>query len=205
MYYNDFVKPGKDAVATQFRTAYRNNEALVCFARPLSDTRHEILPLLYLAGFRLEIEILPPRTRRVEAESADAIKVLYGTVNVDDECSPREALSVSRYSSASAGIAYQAYQALEQGAVVLRLIHDITPKASWSRVDEIPLESLLKVAPFNGSQPDWRFRPVEEGKDFWNLKGFELRFLDQTPLAHLQFWAAGNYCYVISQLKVILT
>lgn len=154
---------------------------------------HEIIPILYLAGFRLELEILPPRARRAVDESADAIKVLYGTVTVDEEDRPRGALSVHWYHSASAEISYHAYQASEQGAILIRLIRDLPNDASWPRVREIPLQPLLKVTPSDGPQPEWRFQQVEQGKDFWNLKGLQIRFLDQTPLAHLQFWAAGIY------------
>ena len=165
----------------------------MCLPRPSSYVRHEIIPLLYLAGFRLEVEILPPQARRAEDESADAIKVLYGGVFVDKEDSPREALSVPWYCTASTGIAYRTYQDSEHGAVLIRLIRDFTNETSWPHVTDIPLQSLLKVTPSDGPQPDWRFRQVEKGKDFWNLKGFEIRFTDQTPLAHLQFWAAGIY------------
>ena len=193
VYYNDFAKPGKDAAATQVKTAYSNNEALVCLLRPSIETRHEILPFLKLAGFRLELEVLPPCVRRVKDESADAIRVLYGAVLVDEEEFPRKAFSAPRYLSASAKIANHAYQASVQGAVLIRLIRNTSDEASWPRVEDIPLEPLLKVSPFSGPQPDWQFRKVEEGKDFWNLRAIELRFTDQTPLAHLQFWAAGKY------------
>ena len=193
VYYNDFAIPGKDALRTQYRTAYRDNEALLCLPRPSPHVRREIIPLLYLAGFRLEVEILPPRARRAEDESADAIKVLYGAVVVDKAEPPREALSVPRFCSASAGVGYHAYQASEQGAVLIRLIRDFPNEVSWPYVRDIPLQPLLKVTPSDGPQPDWRFQKVEEGKDFWNLKGLEIRFTDQTPLAHLQFWAAGIY------------
>ena len=155
--------------------------------------RREIIPFLYLAGFRLEVEVLPPRARRAEDESADAIKVLYGAVTVDEEDHPRGATSVPRYCSASAEISHHAYQASEQGAILIRLIRDLPNDASWRHVTDIPLRSLLKVTPSDRPQPEWRFQQVEQGKDFWNLKGLEIRFLDQTPLAHLQFWAAGIY------------
>ena len=34
VYYNEFAKSGKNAIATQFRTALWNDEALVCLPRP---------------------------------------------------------------------------------------------------------------------------------------------------------------------------
>lgn len=192
VYYNDFAQSGKDIAAPLFRTAFRNNEALVCLPRPSSIGHRKRLPLIRLAEFRLELEILPPRGKRAENESADAIKVLYGSVLVDGQNIPKEALSVPDYSSASADIGNRPYQALEQGAVLLRLIRVAADETTWPDVHNIPLKPLLTVSPPDGPQPDWQFRRVEKGKDFWNLIGFDIRFNDQTPLAHLQFWAAGK-------------
>ena len=193
VYYNDFAKPGKDGIEPQFRTAYSDNEALVCLPRPSPHIRHAILPCLDLAGFRLEVEILPPGARRAVDESADAIKVLYGTVIVDGENHPRGPSSTPDYSLASTVVAHHAYQASQRGAVLIRLVRTVINKVSWPNINDIPLEPLLKVSPADGSQPDWCFRKVKNDKDFWNLKGFEIRFTDQTPLAHLQFWAAGKH------------
>lgn len=192
VYYNDFAQSGKHVAAPLFRTAYRNNEALVCLPKPSSTEHLKILPLIGLAEFRLELEILPPRGKRAEDESADAIKVLYGSVLVDGQNIPKEALSVPDYSSASAAIGHCGYRALEQGAVLLRLIRVAADKATWPDVHSIPLKPLLTVSPPDGPQPDWQFRRVKEDKDFWNLIGFDIRFSDQTPLAHVQFWAAGK-------------
>ena len=44
----------------------------------------------------------------------------------------------------------------------------------------------------------------KEGKDFSNSKGLEFRFRDQTPLAHLQFWAARKYQHLIPTINLRL-
>ena len=197
--YNIFAGAGGLIARTQFRTAYWNDQALVCLPRPTPSTHDEVVPLLELAGFCIELQILPPYTRKEQSSSADAIKVLFGAVQIADEEHPRTALSVPRYSTAPATIACRPYKSLAQGAVLLRLIRILPKGATWPDVEKIPVKPLLKVSPPNGPQPEFLFRRVSEGKNFWNLNGFEIRFLDQTPLAHVQFWAAGKLCHPAAQ------
>ena len=191
VYYNEFANPCPVAFDRLFKTSYWNNEALVCLPKPVPDTRCGILPLMDLAGFRLELEILRPTTWSTHPNRVDAIKVLFGAVHVDGEVSPRAALSVPRYTSQSAATSKHPYRALEHGAVIIRLCRVLPAKETWSDVKKIPIKPLLKVSPENGPQPEFKFTRVTEGKNFWNLKGFEIRFADQTPLAHIQFWTAG--------------
>ena len=163
----------------------------MCLPKPASAARGDILALLDLAGFRVELEILRSATWGTRCDCVDAIKVLFGAVHVYGEECPRAALSVPRDTSRSAATSNQPFRALEQGAVVIRLCRILPAEHSWSDVNEIPIKPLLKVSPENGPQPEFRFTRVTEGKNFWNLKGFEIRFADQTPLAHVQFWTAG--------------
>ena len=183
---------------TQFKTAYWNNEALVCVPKPESSTNHEILPLAEVAGFRIELEVLPPDRVRT-ADAADAIKVLFGAVYVDQEERPRSALSVSGYTIASATVASRGYRASSEGAILMRFSRTPAYKTSWSHTSDIPVKLLFKVSPPDGLQPEFQFTGVDKAsppevsvRDFWNLRGFQLRFLDQTPLTHIQFWAAGQ-------------
>ena len=173
------------------KASYWNNEALVCLPKPASAARCDIIPLLDIAGFRVELEILRSTTWSTRSDCVDAIKVIFGTVHVDGEENPRAALSVPRCTSQSAATLNQPFKSLEQGAVVIRLCRILPAKDTWSDVNKIPIKPLLKVLPENGPQPEFRFTRVTTGKDFWNLKGFEIRFADQTPLAHVQFWSAG--------------
>ena len=175
----------------QFKTSYWNNEALVCLPKPASAACCDILPLLNLGGFRIELEILRSATWSTSSDCVDALKVLFGAVHVDGEESPRAALSVPSYTSQSAATSKQPFRSLEQGAIVIRLCRILPAEYAWSDVGRIPIKPLLKVSPENGPQPEFRFTRVTKGKDFWNLKGFEIRFADQIPLAHVQFWTSG--------------
>ncbi|KAL9611244.1 MAG: hypothetical protein Q9167_004098 [Letrouitia subvulpina] len=191
VHYNEFADACGLTGRTQFKTAYWDDQALVCIPKPTYKTHNEILPLLELASFRIELEILPPSMRKEPFHSADAIKVLFGAVQVADEEHPRAALSVPRYSSAPAKIACRPYESLARGAVLLRLIKLLPDGTTWPEVEKIPVKPLLKVSPPNSPQPEFQFHRVTKEKNFWNLKGFEIRFINQTPLTRIQFWAAG--------------
>ena len=191
VYDNDFAGPYPTAVNGLFKTSYWNDEALVCVAKPTSAARCDILALLDLAGFKVELEVLRPEAWSSRSDCVDAIKVVFGAVQVEDETNPRAPLSVPEFTSQSATTSNRPFRALKQGAVIIRLCRMEAAKYAYSNVNSIPIRPLLKVSPKNGPQPQFNFTRVTEGKEFWSLRGFEIRFADQTPLAHVQFWTAG--------------
>ncbi|KAL8792283.1 MAG: hypothetical protein Q9195_005162 [Heterodermia aff. obscurata] len=191
IYYNEFADPRPAAYNRLFKASYWNNEALVCIPKPTAAAHCGILALLDLAGFRLELEVLGPKAWSSRSDCVDALKVVFGAIQVEDEKNPRAPLGVRGFTSQSATTLNRPFQALEQGAVIIRLCRIVSTKHAYSDVDSIPISPLLKVSPENGPQPQFQFTRVTKGKNFWNLKGFEIRFTDQTPLAHVHFWAAG--------------
>ncbi|KAL8824197.1 MAG: hypothetical protein Q9191_005229 [Dirinaria sp. TL-2023a] len=191
VYYNDFADSYATALNRRFKTSYWNNEALVCVPKPASADRCDVIGLLDLAGFRVELEVLRPRAWSSRSDCVDALKVIFGAVQVGDEENPRSPLSVPGFTSQSAATSNRPFRALEQGAVIIRLCRNVSAKSAYSNVNRIPIRPLLRVSPENGPQPQFKFTRVIEGKDFWSLKGFEIRFADQTPLAHVHFWTAG--------------
>ena len=185
-----------------FKSSHWNNEALLCLLKPTNAAHCDILPLLDLAGFRLGLEILRSTTWSTHSDCVDAIKVLFGAVRVEGEVHPRAALNIPEYITQSAATSKRPFEALEHGAVIIRLCRITPAKYTWSDVKKIPIRPLLKVSPENGPQPELKFTRATEGKNFWNLKGFQIRFADQTPLAHIQFWTTGLTRTVILWLNV---
>ncbi len=209
MYYNDFVETKAAGQQSQLKTSYWNDEALLYLPKPDPSTRHEVVPLAEVARWLIELELIPPQGPGRQSNSSSAVKVLFGDVHVEHEQKPRSALAVPAYTSASAILPTGTYKAGPQGSVLLRFTRTVSEERSWPQVENIPVKLLHKVSPRNGPQPTFAFTRVQQSstpnckeKDFWNLKGFEIRLLDQTPLAHLQFWAAGKKHYKTQSVRV---
>lgn len=71
----------------------------------------------------------------------------------------------------------------------------------WSADPGVPVHTALDLSQLGLQAPKFKFVRVDSlpwgdpfrGADFWNMPGFHFRFYeDDTPLAHVQFWAAGT-------------
>ena len=139
VYDTDFADPYPTALNGLFKTPYWNDEALVCVAKPTSAARCDILALLDLARFKVELEVLRPGAWSARSDCVDAIKVVFGAVQVEDETNPRAPLSVPGFTSRSATTSNRPFRTLEQGVVIIRLSRIASAKYAYSKVNSIPI------------------------------------------------------------------
>jgi hypothetical protein len=183
-----------------------------------SKARYECIRLVRLANYYLELELLPP-DYTVHPDFIEplpeAIKVLWGAVQVDGEKTVRKALGVERFTKASSRLHNNAYSAVKGlGALVLRFVKVERPHdGPWKDTRKVPIKMLLKgsTGPHDKYKfENFRFQKVEDlwwgkrfkGMDFWNASGVHFRFQDDcndhlppqytTGVAHMQFWTAGK-------------
>lgn len=174
-------------------------EPLYYIPNPSTLDSHLTAPLLQVANYQITLESIPPHTSlTVNEDQPDAIKVLFGEVRVGGTA--RRAPGPNPYDKASAKLSEDTRTGRE-GAIIMRFSPLDGPK-SWSNAVDIPVKNLFKLSYPQLQLPDLSFTRVDklpwsgkqfDGKEFYNMSGIYLRFLDGTPLCHVQFWAAGEY------------
>jgi len=176
-------------------------EPLIYLPKPSDALTYQKSSLLEIAGYRVDLEILPPKTQKA-AGCRTSVKVLYG--DLLDQSNPsvnRRALSVPQYQKDTTALGPGSVITTNEGVIFLSftpVCNDMPKK--WKNTPDIPVKTLFQPTYSQLKLPaDFKFVKVEDlpwgggfkGVDFWNLTGVEFRFLDKTPLCHLQFWTAG--------------
>lgn len=174
-------------------------EPLYYIPNPSTLDSHLTAPLLQVANYQITLESIPPHTSlTVNENQPDAIKVLFGEVRVGETA--RRAPGPNPYDKATAKLSEDTRTG-RGGAIIMRFSPLDGPK-SWSNAGDIPVKNLFKLSYPQLQLPDLSFTRVDklpwsgnqfDGKEFYNMTGIYLRFLDGTPLCHVQFWAAGEY------------
>lgn len=173
-------------------------EPLYYIPRPTEIKTPSKIPLLEVAGYRIELEILPPDWK-VTTFTKDPIKVLYGALY--DGSIVRRALNVHQYEKSDARLTGRTIKTKGEGVIFLRFISLMDQsERNWKTAAEVPVKSLIEFSYDQLQLPDeLKFTKVEDlpwgggfkGVDFYNMSGIDFRFLDKTELVHVQFWTAG--------------
>ncbi|KAG0639094.1 hypothetical protein HOY80DRAFT_964884 [Tuber brumale] len=202
LYLDSFPTPKDSGSAANIISTIWAGEPLLYLPKPSDTLTHEKVSLLEIAGYRVDLEILPPKAQKA-AGFRTAVKVLYG--DFLDQSNPlvnRRALSVPQYQKDTTRIGPDSIITTSEGAIFLSFtpVSEDGPK-KWKNTPEVPVKTLFQPTYGQLKLPgDFKFVKVEDlpwgggfkGVDFWNLSGVEFRFLDRTPLCHLQFWTAGK-------------
>lgn len=151
-----------------------------------------------IAGYKIELEILPPNWK-VTTFTADPIKVLFG--GLYDGSIVRRALNVPQFEKSDARLSGGPITTKEEGVIFLRFTSIMDPsERNWTDAAQVPVKSLIEFSYQQLQLPaDLKFTKVEdlpwggdfEGVEFYNMSGIDFRFLDKTELVHVQFWTAG--------------
>ncbi|RPA89093.1 hypothetical protein L873DRAFT_1695041, partial [Choiromyces venosus 120613-1] len=177
-------------------------EPLLFLPKPSDTLTHVKAPLIEIAGYRVDLEVLPPKAH-MAAGSRTAVKILYGDLlDQSDPSINRRALSVPQYGKDTTRLRPDSIITTNEGVIFLSFtpVSEDGPK-KWKNTPDVPVKTLFRSTFGQLKLPaDFRFIKVEDlpwgggfkGVDFWNLTGVEFRFLDKTPLCHLQFWTAGK-------------
>lgn len=173
-------------------------EPLYYVPRPTEVKAPSTVPLMEVAGYRIELEILPPNWK-VTTLTADPIKVIFGALY--DGSVVRRALNVPQFEKSNARLSGGPILTKDEGVIFLRFTsimhhHD----RRWKAADQVPVKSLIEFSYQQLELPaELKFTKVEdlpwgggfEGLEFYNMSGIDFRFLDKTELVHVQFWTAG--------------
>lgn len=173
-------------------------EPLFYLPRPTEIKTPTTIPLMELAGYRIELEILPPNWK-LTTLTADPIKVLFGALY--DGLIVRRALNVPQYEKSDARLTGGPIETKKEGVIFLRFISTMDPsERNWKEAKDVPVKSLLEFSYQQLQLPaPLKFTRVDElawgggfpGVEFYNMSGIDFRFLDKTELVHVQFWTAG--------------
>lgn len=181
------------------------DEGLVYLPYPTDISTSAVQSLIEVANYAITVEVYPKQTS-IPVTRDEGIKVLYGSLR--DGKKTKTALGVAPFTIASTQCTTSTVQAGEQGAVLLRMSPTGSP-VTFSSSAEVPVKVDFDVSQFRLKTPELKFKKVEDlwwgekfkGVDFTNLTGFSFRFLDQTPIAHMQFWTAGMLLSQISHFR----
>ena len=201
LYLDSFLTPKASKSSAEIISTIWASEPLLYLPKPSDALTYQKSSLLEIAGYRVDLEILPPKTQKA-AGCRTSVKVLYG--DLLDQSNPslnRRALSVPQYQKDTTRLRPSSVITTNEGVIFLSFtpICDDMPK-KWKNTPDIPVKTLFQPTYSQLKLPaDFNFIKVEDlswgsdfkGVDFWNLAGVEFRFLDKTPLCHLQFWTAG--------------
>lgn len=197
LYTSNFVtgttKLEPEAIATVWDT-----EPLIYVPYPTTIKTPQTVPLMELAGYKLDLEILPPNYGPVPTPK-DAIKVLYGELWTGTHA--RRALNVPVFEKRSAVLKSGSMETKAEGVIFLRFTSTMEPsERNWKTAAEVPVKDCFKFSyPQLELPAALRFIKVEDlpwgggfkGRDFYNMTGIYFRFMDKTELCHVQFWTAG--------------
>ncbi|PWW77858.1 hypothetical protein C7212DRAFT_342494 [Tuber magnatum] len=202
LYLDSLSIPNASRSASKIISTIWAGEPLLYLPKPSDALKHEKSPLLEIAGYRVDLEVLPPKAQKV-AGGRTAVKVLYG--DLLDQSNPsanRRALNVPQYQKDTTRLGPDSIITTSEGVIFLSFtpVSEDGPK-KWKNTPDVPVKTLFQSTYDQLKLPaDFKFIKVEDlpwgggfkGMDFWNLTGVEFRFLDKTPLCHLQFWTAGK-------------
>lgn len=173
-------------------------EPLFYLPRPTDVKTPSTIPLMEIAGYNIQLEILPPNSK-LTTFTTDAIKVLFGALY--DGSIVRRALNVPQYEKSDARLTGGPIETRGEGVIFIRFISTMDPsERNWKEAADVPVKSLLEFSYQQLQLPaDLKFTKVEDlpwggdfiGVDFYNMSGIDFRFLDKTQLVHMQFWTAG--------------
>lgn len=200
VYYNDFANAHIAHDASVVPTLW-DDEGLVYLPNPDTAPQTCSLDLIEVANYALSVVVLPPKTTFAGLPGI-GYKVLFGAV-MDGE-KERRAMDVPPFTEQSVVMDNDELRTLDDIGSVLLLFSPLKCDSSstpgkWPTAEDVPVKVTFK--PTRGLPvPPLHFKKVDKcwwgagfpDINFHNMTGFTFRFHDQTFLAHLQFWTAGN-------------
>lgn len=197
LYTNDFCAAAYTPEPQVVSTVW-GGEPLFYLPRPNETKTPTTVPLMEVAGYRIELEIIPPNWK-LTTLTKDPIKVIFGVLH--DGSHVRRALNVPQNEKSDARLTGAALQTKKEGVIFLRFISIMDPsQRNWKAAAEVPVKSLLEFSYQQLQLPaELKFTKVEDlpwggdfkGAEFYNMSGIDFRFLDKTELVHVQFWTIG--------------
>lgn len=200
LYTHDFQTQAADAKSEVVSTVW-GGEPLYYVPKPTEVQTARKIPLLEVAEYRIYLEIFPPNYKVGEL-GGDAIKVLWGELHNGE--TTRRALGVPQYQKRDAKLVGGFLESKREGAIFVRFtplgITPLSECSGWPTAEQVPVKSLFQFSyPQIQLAADLKFIRVDQlpwggdfkGVLFYNMSGIHIRFLDKTPLCHMQFWTAG--------------
>ncbi|KAI1389698.1 uncharacterized protein F4822DRAFT_442905 [Hypoxylon trugodes] len=184
-------------------TSYWDGEGIVYFADPSQVKTPTSVALIQVALIAITAEIHPPGGK-IDIQKGEGVKVLYGSIS--DDAGERHSLGNEPFPHVASTTSTQDYLTADKvkGAIVIRITPLPTPQGDpeeWDDAAKVPVNTTFDLSKAGLVMPPFKFTKVEDlwwggafkGREFYNLTGFNFRFLDsKTHIAHMQFWTAGT-------------